>query len=182
MTQFWWYASRATGVVATVLIIAALVWGFFFSARNTGARRSPAWWLDLHTWLGGLALILTGLHLLAAYLDTNSGVGFVDLVVPGTGPTSITWGVIAMYLLAAAVLTSWPGKRLRPVAWRLVHLGSVVAAALAGVHAYQAGSDRSTLVFKVGLAVGGAFGVYAALVRLLGVVLGRRRHSQPRHR
>lgn len=182
MTDFWWYASRATGLVATVLITAALVWGFFFSSRNTGSRRSPAWWLDLHNWLGGLALTMTGLHLLAAYLDTNSGVGFVDLVVPGTSPTSITWGVIATYLLAAAVLTSWPGKRLRPMSWRLVHLGSVVAAALVGVHGYQAGSDRSVLAFQVGLAVCGAFGLYAALVRLLAVVLGRRRDSQPRHR
>lgn len=182
MTQFWWYASRATGLVATILIIAALVWGFFFSSRNTGGRRSPAWWLDLHNWLGGLALIMTGLHLLAAYLDTNSGIGFVDLLVPGTSPTSITWGVIAAYLLVAAVLTSWPTKRLRPLLWRLVHLGSVGTAALAGVHAYQSGTDRSALAFQVGLIGCVAFGAYAALVRVLGAALRRPRDSQPGHR
>lgn len=182
MTQFWWYAGRATGLVATLLIIAALVWGFFFSSRNTGGRRSPAWWLDLHNWLGGLALAMTGLHLLAAYLDANSGVGLVELLVPATSPASITWGVVAAYLLSAAVFTSWPAKRLRPALWRLVHLGSVVAAGLAGVHAYQSGTDRSTLAFQAALVACGAFGAYAMSVRVLGAVLRRAADSQAGHR
>ena len=58
-----WYLSRATGIVAAVLAVAALAWGFLFSARETGTRDRPAWWLDLHNWLGGLALIFTIAHI-----------------------------------------------------------------------------------------------------------------------
>ena len=58
MNDVMWYLSRATGIVATVLAVAALVWGFLFSARETGNRFRPAWWLDLHNWLGGSALDL----------------------------------------------------------------------------------------------------------------------------
>lgn len=31
-----WYLTRSTGIVAAVLAVATLVWGLFFSARNTG--------------------------------------------------------------------------------------------------------------------------------------------------
>jgi DMSO/TMAO reductase YedYZ heme-binding membrane subunit len=181
MDQVAWYASRATGIVATALAVAALVWGFFFSARNTGARRGPAWWLDLHNWLGGLALAMTAVHLIAVYLDQNSGVGAAELLVPGASSFAITWGVIAAYLLAVAVFTSWPRKRLRPTRWRIVHLGSVLGAALAGVHAYQAGSDAAELAFQIGLGALAAFGAYAAFVRILAVLLPLVTNSQPTH-
>ncbi len=29
----------------------------------------PAWLLDLHKWLGGTALVMTGLHMLGVYQD-----------------------------------------------------------------------------------------------------------------
>jgi hypothetical protein len=174
-----WDASRATGIVATALLVAALVWGFFFSGRNTGAKRRPAWWLDLHNWLGGLALAMTGAHIVAAYLDTASGIGAAEVLVPGASPVAITWGVLATYLVAIAVFTSWPRKRLRPTAWRIAHLGSVVGTALAGLHAYQAGSDASETAFKLGLIALTAFGAYATFVRVLGVLLPRLTGSQP---
>ena len=176
-----WFVSRATGIVATALAVAALVWGFFFSARNTGKRRRPAWWLDLHSWLGGLALAMTGAHLAAVYVDQNSGIGAAELLVPGASPLAITWGVIAAYLLAIAVFTSWPHKRLRPTPWRIVHLGSVLGTALAGIHAYQAGSDAAELIFQIGLVALAAFGAYATFVRILGALLPRLTSSQLAH-
>ena len=175
--NLWWYLSRATGIVATVLAAAALVWGFFFSSRNTGERLRPAWWLDLHNWLGGLALLFTAAHLLAAYFDTNAGLGIVQVLIPGTadvGTWAIGWGVIAAYLFANTVFTSWPKKRLPPPWWRIVHLTSVIGAVLAGVHAYQAGSDATRVVFQAGLAVIGGFCVYATFLRVFHAIDRRR--------
>ncbi len=67
MSNLWLYLSRATGIVATVLIVLALAWGLFFSARATGSRRRPNWWLDLHKYLGGLAFVFTLLHVAATH-------------------------------------------------------------------------------------------------------------------
>ena len=39
MNAIWWYLSRSSGIVATVLIAAALVAGLRFSGRATGTRR-----------------------------------------------------------------------------------------------------------------------------------------------
>ncbi|MCE9622723.1 MAG: ferric reductase-like transmembrane domain-containing protein [Actinomycetia bacterium] len=172
----WWYITRATGIVATVLAVAALVFGFFFSSRNTGERRRPAWWLDLHNWLGGTTLVFTVVHIVASYLDRNSGIGLLQVLVPGTAKNAswaITWGVIATYTFAITVFTSWPRKRLRPRLWRLVHLTSVVGVALAGLHAFQVGIDATTLAFEAGLAITAALAVYALGVRVLALLVNR---------
>lgn len=177
MNEVTWYLSRSTGIGATVLAVSALVFGFFFSSRNTGERRRPAWWLDLHSWLGGLALVFTVVHVLAAYLDSNSGIGLLQVFVPGTAPSAswaITWGVVATYLFATTVFTSWPRKRLRPRLWRIVHLTAVVGVALAGLHAFQSGTDATTLAFEAGLVVAAAFAVYALGVRVLAKLAPRR--------
>ena len=44
VNEVWWYLSRSSGIVATVLVVAALVCGLRFSARATGTRRRPKWW------------------------------------------------------------------------------------------------------------------------------------------
>jgi predicted ferric reductase len=170
VTETWWYLTRATGIVATVLAVASLVLGLFFSARNTGPRRSPAWWLDLHNYLGGLALVFTGAHLVASVLDPNSGLGVIQVVIPGTADTAswaVTWGVLATYTFVIAVFTSWPKRRFSRRVWRWLHVTSVAGVALAGLHAYQLGSDAATTLFKGSLVAAAAFGVYALALRLI---------------
>ena len=44
----WWYLTRSTGIVATVLAFGAIIWGTRFAGRATGTRLRPNWWLDLH--------------------------------------------------------------------------------------------------------------------------------------
>ena len=171
MTDLWWFLSRATGIVATILAVAALAWGFFFSSRNTGTRLRPAWWLDLHNWLGGLALVFTAAHLLTVLVDRGSGIGVIHILVPNTASTRtwpMTWGVIATYLFTVVVFTSWPRRRFTKPVWRALHLTSGVGVVLAGLHAYQAGSDARLLATRIGLLVATAVGTYALGLRLFG--------------
>ena len=129
MSDLWWYVSRSSGIVATVLIVLALTWGLFFAARATGNRRRPNWWLDLHKYLGGLAFVFTVVHVVAVYQDHLSGIGLLQIFVPMTATGwewGITWGVLATYIFAAVVFTSWPRKRLsrRALAGRPPALGA----------------------------------------------------------
>jgi DMSO/TMAO reductase YedYZ heme-binding membrane subunit len=176
MDQWMWYLVRSSGIVATALMVAALGWGFLFSARETGKRLRPAWWLDLHNWLGGLALVFTGVHMAAVFADSDLGLGLVDIFVPNAADdqtAAITWGVIAFYLLAVVVFTSWPKKRLRRPVWRAIHLLSVPATIFAGIHAYTTGSDATTFAFKAFLVLLAGAAVYPAALRLTGVISSR---------
>ncbi len=180
MNDWLWYLTRASGIVATVLLLASLAWGLLFSARETGKRLRPAWWLDLHNWLGGAALVFTGIHLVTAFADSDLQIGWTAIFVPGAADydaTAFTWGVLAFYGLAIVVLTSWPKKLFRRRAWRMVHLLSVPATVLACVHAYQLGSDADTPAFRVLLPVLAAGVVYPLVLRLWGVALGRSRNA-----
>ncbi len=172
MNQTLWYLTRSTGIVAAVLMVAALLWGFLFSARATGKRLRPAWWLDLHNWLGGASLAFTAIHIVTSFLQTDSGIGLVEIFVPGTANQAwpIAWGVVATYLLALTVFTTWPKKLANRRLWRTIHLSSVAATALALLHGYQSGSDSSRLVFRSGLAVLGGVLVYGLGLRIFGLI------------
>jgi len=176
MEEWWWYLSRSTGIVATALAVGSLYLGFFFSARNTGVRRPAAWWLDLHNYLGGLALAFTGAHILASLLDPQSGVGLVQALVPGTADSAtwaMSWGVLATYTFVIAVFTSWPKRRFSRRTWRVLHLASVAGVALAGIHGLELGSDATTRLFEVGLLVGAALSVYALALRVIAATTRR---------
>ncbi len=176
----WWYLTRATGIVATVLLGLSLVNGLLFSGRETPNRPKPAWWLDLHNMLGGLTLAFTVAHVAAVVLDPDAGFNIVQAVVPGTvadQPMAIGYGIVAMYLLIAVVATSWPRLRFRRRVWRMLHLLSIPAGVLTVVHALQAGSDAPARWFQVLLAVlCGAF-LYPSVLRMAHV---RRKRADKR--
>lgn len=178
MNELWYYVSRSSGVVATVLLVAALMWGFFFSARATGNRRRPKWWLDLHNYLGGLSFAFTVVHIVAVYQDKLTGIGLKQIFVPMTAEgweRGVTWGVIATYIFAAVVFTSWPKKRLSPRAWLTVHLLSIPATIMAAGHAWMVGSSRNGLWFKALLALLLGLSVYPGVLRVASA-LSKRRH------
>ena len=165
--------TRASGIVAAVVSVAALASGFLFSARETGERRKPAWWLDLHNGLGGLALIMVVVHVVASVADRDAAVSIIDVFVPGIASTSrwaLAWGVLAAYLFAGVVFTTWPRRMRNRRLWRLVHLGSVVAVALALVHGLQMGTDAGRLVFQFGLVALVVPATYALGVRTFDAV------------
>src|SRR5258706_19417 len=60
--NFPWYVARASGLVGWGLLAAATLWGLALSTKVLGKRPRPNWILDLHRWLGGVALILTRGH------------------------------------------------------------------------------------------------------------------------
>jgi len=182
VSEVWWYLSRSSGVVATVLIVAALICGLFFKARATGDRRRPNWWLDLHNYLGGLAFVSTVVHVLAVYQDDPSGIGLTQILVPLTAAGwrwGITFGVVATYIFALVVFTSWPKRREWRRTWLLLHLLSIPATLLAGTHAWMAGSSRGEVWFQVLLTLLVGLVTYPAVLRLFAVIAPPSRRTEP---
>ncbi len=150
-TQIWWYTARAGGIVAWALLGASVLWGLALSTRILRGRPRPNWILDLHRFLGGLALVFTGIHALALIADSYTHFGLVEVLVPFTGswhPVAVAWGVIGMYLLAAVEVTSLLRSRLSKRAWRMTHYLSFPLFASTTVHALTAGTDRSTSLLR----------------------------------
>jgi predicted ferric reductase len=144
--QLWWHVARAGGLVAYGLLAASTIWGLAVSTRLLGRWPTPGWTLDLHRYLGGLALTFTGIHAVALLLDTYIRFDLLDLLVPLAAswqPTAVAWGVVALYLLAAVEVTSLARRRLPHRLWRRIHLAAFPLFATATVHLLTAGSDRA---------------------------------------
>jgi sulfoxide reductase heme-binding subunit YedZ len=151
MTQeLWWYTVRATGLVAWVLVTAAVVWGLLLSLR-TVPRPRPAWMLDLHRFLGGLAVLFVVAHVGALAFDSYVGFGWDDLLVPFASswrPAAVAWGIAAAYLLLAVEVSSLLMRHLRRPLWHAVHLFSLVVFVAITVHALLAGADAEVPIVR----------------------------------
>jgi predicted ferric reductase len=147
--QLWWYVARSTGIVAWALVAAAVIWGLLLTTRLVGGRSAPRWLLDLHRFLGALAVIFTGLHLVGLVADSYTYFGPSDLLVPFASawkPLPVALGVVAMYLLVAVEMSSLAMRRIPRRVWRWVHLTSFGSFWLASIHGILAGTDASNPV------------------------------------
>jgi ferredoxin-NADP reductase/DMSO/TMAO reductase YedYZ heme-binding membrane subunit len=169
----WWYAARASGLLAWVLLSVSVVGGLLMGTRLTrGSAR--LWTQGLHEFVGALAVVFTAIHLVSVFSDSQLRIGVAELLVPfarSTNPVAQGCGVIAFYLLTAVVLTSWVRVVLPWRCWRRVHLLALPLWGLASVHTVLAGSDiTEPTVHWAGVAVA----VAVAFLTVLRLVTARR--------
>lgn len=144
--QLWWFVARSSGIVAWALVTASVLWGLALSTRVLGPKPRPNWLLDLHRFLGGLAVTFTGIHLVALLLDTYTSFGLLQFLVPFTSayrPVAVAWGVVGLYLLAAVEVTSLLRNRLSKRVWHATHLLSFPLFILSTIHGLTAGTDAT---------------------------------------
>jgi predicted ferric reductase len=167
--QLWWYIARSGGIVAWALLAGSVLWGLALSTKVLRGRPRPNWILDLHRFLGGLALLFTGIHVTGLVLDSYVHFGLTEVLVPFASawhPVAVAWGVIALYLLVAVELTSLARKKISKRAWRLTHYLSFPLFLLTTVHALSAGTDRSTVLLRWSVIVVSAVITGLTFVRL----------------
>jgi hypothetical protein len=139
-----WYTARAAGLVSWFLLAASITWGVLLHTRILGRRPRPKWLLDLHRFLGGLAVVFVGVHLAGLFADSYVHFGPAELLVPFTSsyrPGAVAWGIAGFYVLVAIEVTSLLMRWLPRKLWHGIHLGSYALFAMATVHLFTAGTD-----------------------------------------
>ncbi len=150
-SQFWWYVSRASGMVAAVLLALTLIWGLLITTKLIERRGLPAWLTDLHRFLGGLTVIFIAVHLAALVFDNYLVFSWSDLFVPfasswKAGP--VAWGIGAFWALVVVEGSSLLQKKMPRRAWRGLHFLSYPVALMTALHAAQAGTDSGNIWFR----------------------------------
>lgn len=162
--QLWWYVARAGGIVAWALLAASVVWGLVLSTRLRPPHTTPAWTLDLHRALGGLATIFTAVHVVAIMLDSYVHFGLGDVLVPFASswhPDRVAWGIVGLYLLLAVELTSLVRRHLPRSVWRRIHVLSLPLFLVATLHFVVTGTDAGNPFAVAGVVL--SLGAVAAL-------------------
>jgi sulfoxide reductase heme-binding subunit YedZ len=141
-----WYATRATGLVALVLLTASMALGLLSAVRY----QRPAWprfvTLGLHRNLSLLALAFTVAHVLTTVLDSFVAIPLQDAVIPFIGtyrPLWVGFGAIAFDLMLALTATSLFRARIGQRSWQLVHWSAYVCWPVAVLHGLGTGTDTS---------------------------------------
>ncbi len=150
--KLWWYLARSTGIVAWALVAAAVIWGLLLTTRLLNGHPTSKWLLDLHRFLGALAVVFTAVHLTGLVADNFVHFGLADLLVPLASawkPLPVALGVVAMYLLIAVEVTSLAMRRIPRRWWRSIHLTSFASFWLATIHGIAAGSDTTNPVLFI---------------------------------
>jgi len=139
-----WYLTRATGLVALVLLTASMALGLLSSVRY----QRPAWprfvTAGLHQNTALLALAFIAIHVVTTLADSYAPVRVQDVVIPFISAYRPLWlglGAVAFDLMLALIVTSLVRTRLSYRSWRLVHGGSHLAWPVAVLHGLGTGSD-----------------------------------------
>jgi methionine sulfoxide reductase heme-binding subunit len=142
-----WYAARAAGVVAYVLLTLVVVVGIAL-AGQVRPRRWPRFAIEEVHRFGGLLIgTFVALHVVTIAADSLAGFSVAQLVVPLAAHYRPFWtalGIVAAELLLALAVANRYRSRLPYRFWRRTHYLNFAVWALATLHAAVGGTDRSS--------------------------------------
>ena len=145
-----WLAIRGTGLTAWGLLTAVVVWGILLKTQILGRLAPPMRLLDLHRWLGAIALAFLALHLGLLLIDPAVKFTLGQILIPGTAPwqtLATALGTIAFWLLIPVTFLGRLRARMGQAGNRWfsrAHLLAYAAWPIATAHYVLAGTDALT--------------------------------------
>jgi methionine sulfoxide reductase heme-binding subunit len=166
----WWLASRASGIVALVLIAASVTIGLAMAARAFRKPGLPKLLIAVHEHAALAALVAIAVHGLTLLGDAWLNPGPVGIAVPFAmeyEPVFTGIGIIGGYLAAILGLTFYVRRRVGTRRWRNLHRLTPLVYVLGVVHTLGAGTDAGTPWMPAILITTGTPILYLGIVRAL---------------
>lgn len=154
----WWYVTRASAIIAWVLLVLSVMLGILLSTRVLKPHDNPGWLLDLHRWASGLSVVFVGLHMFSLWADDYAHFSVPDLFVPmhstytlvkQLGPYPVALGVVCFYFMVAVQFTSLLMRVLPRRLWKGIHYLSYATVLLVSFHAGWTGTDTRAWLYRV---------------------------------
>lgn len=161
-----WYLTRATGLVAMVLLSVTVVLGVLCSVDWVSDRWPRFASQALHRNLSLLALAFVVVHVLTTVADGYVPISLLDAIIPFHSPYRTLWvglGACAFDLLLAVAVTSGLRRRIGFATWRAVHWAAYACWPVALFHGLGSGSDS-----RLGVIEGIYFLCTAAVLAAVG--------------
>lgn len=154
-TSWPWYATRASGIVALVLIVLLMITGISSFTGHQFRFMSPIKAWANHRTLGIALSVAVSVHVISILFDTYIRFTIPEVLLPfashykqtsllgiPVGSLGVAMGVAGLYLLIAIVLTSLTKIRTaKPPFWKNVHYLSYALVLLAFFHSLMIGTD-----------------------------------------
>jgi methionine sulfoxide reductase heme-binding subunit len=155
METFEWYAIRATGTVAYLLLYAAVLTGLYSMVQKKRKKKVNNL-LHFHEVLSDWSLILTFGHLGVLLIDSYFPFKLSEILIPfasGYETVSMAMGTIATYFLILTIITSKFRKKIGFQRWRKLHALNPILYILVTLHGLMSGTDfQGTILATVNIA------------------------------
>jgi predicted ferric reductase len=175
-STMFWYITRASGIVALVLLTATMVLGLTTTTR----ARSSTWpgfaRQEIHRRISILSVVFVAIHVMTSVLDTYVHIGWLAIAVPFSSPYSRFWvgvGAVALDLMIAVFVSSLLRARIKPGTWRGIHWLAYGSWPVALAHTFGMGTDAGEH-WVVAL---GAFCVLSVGIALLARLRSEAKHT-----
>lgn len=168
--QVWWYLTRASAMVAWVLLTLTVVWGILLKTRILRGADNPEWLTVTHRYISGLAMAMIVTHMGTLLLDEYIQFGWADILVPfatSFEPLPVALGIMAFWLIILVQVTALSSRWLPESVWKGVHLSSYLAIVLVGLHSGLVGTDVGTPWYTVISLILITTATLAGIVRLI---------------
>ncbi len=140
----WWYITRASAIVAWVLLTLSALWGILLKTRILRGADNPEWLKTIHRFLSTLAVVMVATHVGSLYLDTFIEFTWLDLLVPfysSFEPVAVALGVISMWIMVIVWATALAMNWLPQPVWKAIHYLSYGSLFAVAIHSGLVGSD-----------------------------------------
>ncbi len=164
-----WYASRASGLVAFLLLYISIFLGLTLRIPLLRKIFSPVYSMKIHCWISFQALLFAFFHAFVLIFDKWLGFKLSDLFIPFASqyqPGLTALGVFGFYLMIILIITSYSRKLMSQKIWRAVHFTNIVLYGIAFVHALYLGTDLKVELFRNIFIWANAFLVLLMLVNM----------------
>jgi sulfoxide reductase heme-binding subunit YedZ len=171
LQYLWWLVSRASGILALVLISVSVVLGLAMAAKVLRCATLKRAVMGLHEYLAMTGLAAIGVHGLALLGDHWLKPGWRGIIIPfalSYRPGFTGLGIIAGYLAVLVGPSFYLRRRIGARRWRTVHRATLLVWVLSAVHTLGSGSDGSTSWLRALVLAPVAPVVYLLVVRALG--------------
>jgi DMSO/TMAO reductase YedYZ heme-binding membrane subunit len=139
-----WYATRASGLMALVLLTLTMVLGMTTTTRARAKNWPGFAQQEMHRRISILAVVFLAIHVITSVLDSFVNISWAAIVIPFTSRYSGFWvgvGAVALDLMIAVFVTSLLRERMRPATWRAVHWLAYLSWPVALAHTFGMGTD-----------------------------------------
>jgi len=139
-----WYLTRATGLVALILLTATIVLGILGTARAASPRWPRLLTAGLHRNLALTATALVAVHVVTTVTDPFVSISVAAAFVPFASsyrPIWLSLGALAFDLMLAVLITSLLRDRLNHRVWQAIHLLVYACWPVALWHGLGTGTD-----------------------------------------
>jgi len=145
----WWYITRASGLMAYLLVWLSTLWGFAISSKIFDSFLERAFTYDFHEQLSLLSLGFVVLHVVVLMLDKVEPMSLAEVLIPFVSNYRPFWtgvGIITFYISILVTVTFYIRSWISMKTFRAIHYLSIAAYVGALFHGLFAGTD-STLTW-----------------------------------